>query len=112
MLDVEHDRTSWAANADDQVNLTAVGTLGMDTLELPLTIELSVVRVANGVSITAFFDITDDVGSAHEDLTDAAAARLAAILSGDEPPVPEPVLEGYPIGEAFGDITDGPEIEA
>jgi hypothetical protein len=110
-LDVELDRTNWAENADDQVNLSAVGTLGMDSLELPLTIELSVVRVANGVSITAFFDISDDIGSAHQDVTDAAAGRLAAVLAGDEPPRPEPVLDGYPIGELFGEVTEDPEIE-
>ena len=113
-LDVSLDRSGWAEQADSQVNLTAVGTLGMDTLELPLTIELSVVRVDNGVSITAFFDITDDVGSAHEDVTDAATARLAAVLGGDEPPEPEPVLEGYPIGKEFGEMlepTEEPEVE-
>lgn len=111
-LDVSLDRANWSAHSDAQVNLSAVGTLGMNALELPLTIELTVVRVDNAVSITAFFDITDDVGSAHRDLTDAAAARLEAVLAGEEPPTPEPVLAGYPIGAALGDLTESPDIEA
>jgi len=110
-LDVEIDRTNWADHADDQVNLSAVGTLGLASLELPLTIELTMVRVANGVSITAFFDVSSDIGSAHRDVTDAAAARLAAVLAGEEPPPPEPVLDGYPIGRLFGEVTEDPEIE-
>lgn len=110
-LDVTSDDSGWAEQSDAQVNLSAVGTLGMGSLELPLTIEFSVVRVDNAVSITAFFDIADDIGSAHRDVTDAATARLAAVLAGDEPPPAEPVLDGYPIGEAFGDVTEEPEIE-
>lgn len=110
-LDVTSDDDSWADLSDAQVNMSAVGTLGMGSLELPLTIEFSVVRVDNAVSITAFFDISDDIGSAHRDVTDAATARLAAVLAGDEPPTPEPVLSGYPIGKAFGDVTEEPEIE-
>ncbi len=111
-LDVTHDRDTWATESDAQVNLSAVGTLGMGSLEVPLTIDLSVVRVDNGVSITAFFDMAHDIGSAHEDVTDAATARLAAVLAGEEPPEAEPVLEGYPIGEAFSELTDAPDIEA
>lgn len=110
-LDVTSDDDSWADQSDAQVNMSAVGTLGMGSLELPLTIEFSVVRVHNAVSITAFFDISDDIGSAHRDVTDAATARLVAVLAGDEPPRPEPVLSGYPIGEAFGEVTEEPEIE-
>lgn len=110
-LEVSLDRTAWAAHADDQVNLEAIGTMSTDDLELPLTIDLSVVRVGNAVSMTSFFDINDDIGSAHRDITDAATDRLAAVLAGEEPPAPKPVLEGYPIGEAFGHLTESPDIE-
>jgi hypothetical protein len=43
-----------------------------------------------------------DAGTAPRELVVAAAARLRAVLAGEAPPEPEPVFEGYPIGEAFG----------
>jgi hypothetical protein len=109
-FDIDFDRTAWARGADEQINLTASGSTTSDEIELPVSISMSVVRIENAVSILMFIDLAEDLAGAPRKLTNAAAARLQAVVDGDDPADPEPVLEDYPIGAGFKDLlgTDEP----
>lgn len=104
---VDSDQTSWATGTDQQVNLTAIGSTTVDALELPIAIHLSALRMGSTVTLVGFFDITDDAGTAPRSVVEQAALRLVAVRDGAEPPAPEPVLTGYPIGEAFRELLEG-----
>ena len=103
-FDVAFDRSAWARGADEQINLTATGSTISDELELPVSISLSVVRIENAVSILMFIDLADDLAGAPRALTNAASARLQAVVDGEDIADPEPVLEDYPIGAAFAEL--------
>jgi len=103
-FDVEFDQSTWARGADEQINVTATGSTSSDEIQLPLTITMSAVRIENAVSILMFVDIAEDVAGAPRKLTNAASARLQAIVDGEEMADPEPLLEDYPIGAAFADL--------
>ena len=103
-FDVAFDRSAWARGADEQINLTATGSTTSDELELPVSISLSVVRIENAVSILMFIDLADDLVGAPRALTNAASARLQAVVDGEDLAEPEPVLEDYPIGAAFAEL--------
>lgn len=100
-FDVEADRVAWADGADEQINLVATGSTASDDFEFPIVIHLNVVRVGPALTILGFFDMTEDTGDAPRALLNAASARLAAVVDGEDPPEAEPLLEDYPIGEAF-----------
>jgi hypothetical protein len=101
---IDFDRTAWARGADEQINLTASGSSTLNQIELPVSISMSVVRIENAVSILMFVDLAADLADAPRKLTNAASARLQAVVDGQDPGAPEPVLEGYPIGAAFADL--------
>ena len=103
-FDVAFDRSAWARGADEQINLMATGSSTSDGLELPVSISLSVVRIENAVSILMFIDLADDLAGAPRALTNAASARLQAVVDGEDIAEPEPVLEDYPIGAAFAEL--------
>jgi len=103
-FDIAFDRSAWARGADEQINLTATGSTISDELELPVSISLSVVRIENAVSILMFIDLADDLAGAPRALTNAASARLQAVVDGEDIADPEPVLEDYPIGAAFAEL--------
>ena len=108
-FDVDFDRTAWARGADEQINLTASGSTTSDEIELPVSISMSVVRIENAVSILMFIDLAEDLVGAPRRLTNAAAARLQAVVDGEDPADPEPVLEDYPIGAAIKDLLGSDE---
>lgn len=108
-FDVAFDRSAWARGADEQINLTATGSTISDELELPVSISLSVVRIENAVSILMFIDLAEDLAGAPRALTNAASARLQAVIDGEDVADPEPVLEDYPIGAAFEDLLGSDE---
>jgi hypothetical protein len=108
-FDVAFDRSAWARGADEQINLTATGSTTSKSLELPVSISMSVVRIENAVSILMFIDLADDLAGAPRALTNAASARLQAVVDGEDLADPEPVLEDYPIGAAFEDLLGSDE---
>jgi hypothetical protein len=108
-FDVAFDRTAWARGADEQINLLASGSTTSDEIELPVSIAMSVVRIENAVSILMFIDLAEDLVGAPRKLTNAAAARLQAVVDGEDPAEPEPVLEDYPIGAAIKDLLGSDE---
>jgi hypothetical protein len=103
-FDVVFDRSTWARGADEQLNVTATGSTTADEIKLPVSLTMSAVRIENAVSILMFVDIAEDVLGAPRKLTNAASARLQAIVDGEEMADPEPLLEDYPIGAAFADL--------
>lgn len=103
-FDVEFDRSTWARGADEQINVTANGSTTADEIRLPISLTMSAVRIENAVSILMFVDIAEDVVGAPRKLTNAASARLQAIVDGEEMADPQPLLEDYPIGAAFADL--------
>lgn len=103
---VTSDEQRWAPGADQQVNLAAVGSTTVDGLEVPVSIHLSVLRLGAVTTMVGFFDLTDDAGTAPRELVRHAAARVYAVVRGERPPASEPVLEGYPIGEALEELVE------
>lgn len=100
-FEVDFDRSAWARGADEQINLSASGATTSGEIELPVSISMSVVRIENAVSVLMFIDLAEDLGGADRTLTNVASSRLHAIVDGETPAAPEPVLEDYPIGAAF-----------
>lgn len=100
-FDVGTDEDTWADGADQQVNMTATGSVRLQGFTVPIDIRLTFLRIGSAVCMVGFFDMTEDAGTAPRELVAAATARLRAVLAGEEPPAAEPLLEGYPIGEAF-----------
>lgn len=105
-FDVSSDEEAWATDADQQVNLHAQGSTSSEGLTLPVSIHLSVVRIGNAVSMVGFFDMSADVSTPARAVADAAARRLSAVVSGEAPETPVPVLEDYPIGAGLTDLIE------
>ena len=100
-FDVDFDRSAGARGADQQLNLTASGSLTSSLLELPISIAFTVVRVEEAVTLIAFFDMAEDIAEAHRDVTGAAVERLTAVVEDEALPEREPLLEDYPVGAAL-----------
>ncbi len=87
-LDVTLSTDTTSEVADEQIALTAVGTVTSQGQQLPLGVFMSSVRVDNHVSVIVYTDIPDDeetTQAAFESYVDAAAERLAAVAAGDTP---------------------------
>jgi len=106
-FDIATDEDVWADGADQQVNMTATGSIGLSGLSVPIDIRLSFLRLGSVVCMVGFFDMTEDAGTAPHELVVVAALRLHAVLAGEAPPEAEPVFDGYPIGGAFDALVLG-----
>lgn len=106
-LDLSTDADAWADGADQQVNIVATGTMGTEGLTFPMTFHMTFVRVDDMVTMLMFFDMAREAGDTNELLVDTASARLAALVSGEEPAPVKPLLEDYPIGAALEGIDSG-----
>lgn len=100
-FDVTTDTDGWAKGGDQQINVVAIGRVGMagmSGMKLPLDIRMSLVRVGKVATMVGFFDLSDNARAtraAHQRLIGAATARLRAVLAGDELPPTRPLLEDY-----------------
>jgi len=107
-FDVTTDTTGWATGGDQQINVVAIGSVGMsgmDGAKLPIDIRMSMVRIDNVATMVGFFDFSDTPATtrtAHRRLVGAATARLRAVLAGEALPKTRPLLEDY----EFSDILD------
>jgi hypothetical protein len=97
-FDVVTDTKTWAPGADQQINIVALGTVGMTGATFPLDIRMSLVRVGDVATTVGFFDLSDtprETRAAHQRLIGAATARLRAVIDGDPLPPTRPLLEDY-----------------
>jgi hypothetical protein len=65
---------------------------------------MTVVRVDATGAMVGFFDMTEAgpaATKAQRDLVAAASARLAAVLAGEQPPAPRPLLADYELTDLF-----------
>ena len=94
-LDVTSDDEQTADGTDDQLNVSAAGTIGSGEIELPFTLELSIAQVGQHLTIVGVTDLGSHSSDAVDDYTQIAVDRLAAVADGDEPaettaPAPSP----------------------
>jgi hypothetical protein len=97
-FDVRTDTDGWAEGGDQQINIVAIGTVGMSGVKLPLDIRMSLVRIGEIATMVGFFDLSDTpraTRTAHQRLLRAATARLHAVLAGEKLPRTRPLLEDY-----------------
>jgi hypothetical protein len=116
-FDVTTDTDGWAKGGDQQINVVAIGRVGMagmSGMKLPLDIRMSLVRVGKVATMVGFFDLSDNpraTRAAHQRLIGAATARLRAVLAGDELPPTRPLLEDYEFSNVL-DLLIAPVDEA
>lgn len=106
-FDVTTDTTGWAKGGDQQINVVAIGTVGMSGVELPLDIRMSLVRINEIATMVGFFDLSDTpraTRSAHQRLIGAATARLRAVLVGEKLPPTRPLLEDYEFSNVLEEL--------
>lgn len=106
-FDVMTDTEVWAPDGDQQINVAASGSIKLDSFTVPIEVRMTVVRVDATGSMVGFFDMTEAAPAATEaqrDLVTAASARLAAVLSGEKPPAPEPLLADYAFTDLFEEL--------
>ena len=86
-----------AEGGQRQTTVSEVGTFsgGPADVDGSLAVVGTAVRVENNVVIVVMVDLTDDLGGAPHDVTQAAVDRLAAIAANEDPPAPAAVLEDY-----------------
>lgn len=86
------DETLVAEGADEQVNVTAIGSL-VGANRLPVVAEVSLARIANNIAGVVTFELSEG-GSWQYDLTNTAVARLNAVMNGGPMPPPAPAADG------------------
>ena len=89
--------TSARTEASRQTTVSGVGTFsgGPADVDGSLAVVGTAVRVENNVVVVVMVDLTDDLGDAPDDVTQAAVDRLAAVAADEDPPAPAAVLEDY-----------------
>jgi hypothetical protein len=99
-MDPQSDTAVRADGGDRQTTVTGVGTFsdGPADIDGSLAVVGTAVRVENNVVIVVMIDLTDDLGDAPDDVTQAAVDRLAAVTAGEDPPAPAEALEDYSPG--------------
>lgn len=96
-LSITNDRLGWASDAEEQFNVRATGTISEGQLKIPLTIQLTIARIANNGVYTLMFDFRDNVALAPQKVTKATLARVRAVMLGERLPARRPLLKNYPI---------------
>lgn len=94
-LDVSSDDEQTADGTDDQLNLSAAGTIASGEFEFPFTLELSIAQVGQHLTVVGVTDLGSHSSEAVDDYTQIAVDRLVAVADGDEPaettaPAPSP----------------------
>jgi hypothetical protein len=99
-MDPRSDTAVRADGGDRQTTVIGVGTFsdGPADINGSLAVVGTAVRVENNVVIVVMIDLTDDLGDAPHDVTQAAVDRLAAVTAGEDPPAPAEVLDDYAPG--------------
>lgn len=105
---VDSDRVAWANGVDQQVNMTATGTVGLSGLEIPISMTFSLMRVERVTVMVVFMDMASDVEQARRDVIRVAMRRVMAAIDGEGQPDPAGVLDDYPIGKEFGALLEAP----
>lgn len=106
-FDVATDTEVWAPGSDQQINVAASGSITLDSFTVPIEVRMTVVRVDATGGMVGFFDMTEAAPAAtkaQRDLVTAASARLAAVLAGEKPPAPEPLLADYEFTDLFEEL--------
>ena len=106
-FDVRTDTDGWAEGGDQQINIVAIGTVGMSGVKLPLDIRMSLVRIGEIATMVGFFDLSDTpraTRTAHQRLLRAATARLHAVLAGEKLPRTRPLLEDYEFSNVLEEL--------
>lgn len=106
-FDVTTDTEVWAEDSDQQINVAASGSIKLDSFTVPIEVRMTVVRVDATGAMVGFFDMTQAgpaATKAQRELVTAAAARLAAVLAGERPPTPEPLLADYELTDLFEEL--------
>ena len=96
-MDPQSDTEVRADGGERQTTVSGVGTFSGGTADVDgsLAVVGTAVRVENNVVVVVMVDLTDDLGDAPEDVTQAAVDRLAAVAANEDPPAPAEVLEDY-----------------
>lgn len=85
-LGVSTDSDTATPDADEQLNLTATGSITSRGSTVPFGVWASVVRIDNHVVSVIYTDLDVATGADSTDaLTRAAVGRLVAVLAGEEP---------------------------
>ena len=96
-MDPQSDTDVRADGGQRQTTVSGVGTFsgGPADVDGSLAVVGTAVRVENNVVVVVMVDLTDDLGDAPHDVTQAAVDRLAAVAANEDPPAPAAVLEDY-----------------
>jgi hypothetical protein len=101
VLRVSHDDEHRTDAVDDQVNVAASGSMRRAGGTVPLSFGFTAVRVGNNLLLTCFLTSRkESVTAEATQVTDAAVARLAAVVAGK--PVPRTSLDLEPVGASGG----------
>lgn len=92
-LTFETDDEPSSPDVDEQLNLTATGTISSG-LEFPFSLWMSVARIGNNTTSVMITDLGDEAGEALDPYTAIAVDRLLAVLDGQTPEA----TPGPPIG--------------
>lgn len=101
---VDSDGVAWADGVDQQVNMVATGTASFSSIEIPMSMSFSLMRVDNITTMVLFMDMADDIEQARRDVIDVAMGRIHAAIEGEDQPDAANSLEDYPIGQEFADL--------
>ncbi len=101
-LTIATDDEKAGAEADDQVNLSATGTVTVQGLTLPMAVHLSIIRVGNHVTMSGIVTMGEDARSDADEIAAAALARLVAVIEGDPVPAQTLELDEVDMSQLFG----------
>ena len=96
-IDPQTDTKVQVDGGDRQTTVSGVGTFsgGPADVDGSLALHGTAVRIDNNVVVVVMGDLTDDLGTAPDDVTQAAVDRLVAVAANEDPPAPGEVLEDY-----------------
>jgi len=99
-IDPQTDTDVRVDGGQRQTTVSGIGMFSGGPADIDGSLALfgTAVRVDNNVVVVVMGDLTDDLGEAPDDVTQAAVDRLAAVAANEDPPSPAAVLEDYTPG--------------
>lgn len=101
-LTIASDDKKAGPEADDQVNLSANGTVTTQGLTVPMAVHMSIIRVANHVTMSGIVTMGEEAREDADEIAAAALARIVAVIEGDPVPKQSLDLDEVDMSQLFG----------
>jgi len=101
-LTIASDDDKAGPQADEQINLSATGTLATDGITVPMAVHFAMIRIDNHVAMTGLATVSEDARADADEIAEASLARFAAVVDGKTAPKQTLKLDEVDISDFLG----------